>query len=551
MKGIKQTTSQTMVAKLSLHIGRALLQVASAYPTLRKVIAEATQNALDANANKIVIDVNLKDRQVTIQDNGDGVSEEAFNEAIQMICESRKLSGTNQKKLGRFGIGLIAGLGKCKEFRFVSRPKGRGKFKQWTFNTSEIQECADEIDIPVCDRTDLNHNAPFSSLIIFTGIKQDSFISAITATELADEIKHHYNKALLRLGTVVSITVTDTEGNVEAVELEGERFSGRKVDEQVLTTQHGAAVVFNIWIASRKPGSKPPGIVVGEVTSDHTFPFSDFADSTAEWFASDLDCLKALKSGILTGEILGDGVRLHTNRRQFEKNEALGEFCHAISTWYANTGKAIIESERTELKDCRFQDIGRDVLRKLEEIIPGFSQIKNVLRSANFGSIGHGHAIPNSGTVLDETLSFNALGSTNAKGNGNPHSGRNDVPRENERHIPNIATGPKGERRNRVRGSNSGLIIHFEASTKSLWDFDPLTATLTFNVAHPSWQELEHSDEALAEMQLTIAVLVLNMEGYRSDDALYAWADQIVPEDIKLLLAVIGIKYPKKKIKKK
>ena len=118
-----------MVAKLSLHIGRALLQVASAYPTLRKVIAEATQNALDANASKIIIDVNLKDRQVTIQDNGDGVSEEAFNEAIQMICESRKLLGTDQKKLGRFGIGLIAGLGKCKEFCFISRPKGRGKFR--------------------------------------------------------------------------------------------------------------------------------------------------------------------------------------------------------------------------------------------------------------------------------------------------------------------------------------------------------------------------------------------------------------------------------------
>lgn len=549
MKDIKQRIEQGLVAKLSLHIGRALLQVASAYPTLRKVIAEATQNALDANASKIIINVNLKDHKVTIQDNGDGVSEESFNEAIRMICESRKLLGTDQKKLGRFGIGLIAGLGKCREFCFISRPKGRGKFKQWTFNTSDIQECADEIDIPVIDRVDLNHNTPFSSLIIFTGIKQDRFISAITASELADEIKHHYNKALLRLGTVVSITLTDVEGNIETVELEGERFSGRKVNDQVLTTAHGAAVIFNIYIASRKPGLKPPGIVVGEIGSDHTFPFSDFVDSTAEWFTSNPDCLKALKSGLLTGEILGDGVKLHTNRRQFEANEALGEFCCAISTWYTNTGKAIIESERSELKDCRFQDIGRDVLQKLEEIIPGFKQIKTVLESANFGSIGRGHAIPNSGKVLDETLPFNALGSTNAKGEGNSRTGRNDMPHENVGHIPNIATGPRGERRNRVRGSNSGLVIHFEASTKSLWDFDPPTATLTFNVAHPSWQELEHSDEALAEMQLTIALLVLNMEGYRSDTTLYAWADQIVPEDVKLLLAVIGIKYPKKKKK--
>lgn len=540
---------QALTAKIGVHVGRALIHAATAYPTFRKVIAEGAQNALDANAVRIIVDVNLKDRAVTIKDNGDGVSEEDFNKAIQLIHRSSKIT---ESKLGRFGIGLIAGLGKCRSFYFISRPKKGGTFKQWTFTTSEIQECEENIEIPVIERPDLNKDTSFSSLITFVGIKQDRFISEVTASELAEEIRGHYNKALVRLGTVVSITVTDTQGNTETQEVIGEKYSGQKIETFVGTTKHGDAVCFNLWIAPRNTGQKPLGIVVGETGNDHTFPFSDLADSAAEWFAASPECLRALKLGLITGEITGDGVRLHANRKQFETSEALGEFCRVIIDWYTKIGKSILEAERENRKDDRFQNIGRDVLKKLEEIIPNFNQITQVIRSARFGSIGHGHANPSSGKVLDQTLPFNALGSTTGSGNGNPRTSRSQNPQERESHVPNLATGPLGEKRNRVRGSNSGLIIHFEPSAQnSLWQFDNDTATLTFNVAHPSWQKLEHSDEALAEMQLVVALMVLNMEGYRADANLYGWAEAIVPDNIDLLLAVIGSKFPVTAKKKK
>lgn len=416
--------------RLGLHAGRGLIQVASAYPTFRKVVAEAVQNGLDADATRILIKIDLQKRVASISDNGNGVNETDFNTAIELVCASRKVNAKH--KLGRFGIGLIAGLGKCDSFSFVSRPKSGGSFKQWNFDTQAIEACADDIQIPVTERADLNRSAKFSSEINFKGIKRDRFISDVTAEELAAEIKSHYNKAMVRLGTVISIDVVSLDGNIESIEIEGEKYSGRKIETTVTTTKKGAAVRFDLWVAPRNQGQKPAGIVVGEIGSDHTFSFNDFAESSAEWFSSNQDCLKGLRSGLLTGEILGDGVKLHTNRRQFQTDEGLAEFCKAIIDWYNNTGKQILEDERADRKDGRFQDIGRSVLQRLEEIIPNFKQITQVISDAKFGSIGHGHATPNNGTVLDSTLPYKALGSTNGSGNGGGSTSRRNTPRELE-----------------------------------------------------------------------------------------------------------------------
>ena len=78
----------------------------------------ATSNRLDTSEFTGTIGLPIPSTDIAIRDDGDGVGQEEFDEALQQVCHSQKTHG----KLGRFGIGLISPLDKCERSTFTSCP---------------------------------------------------------------------------------------------------------------------------------------------------------------------------------------------------------------------------------------------------------------------------------------------------------------------------------------------------------------------------------------------------------------------------------------------
>lgn len=81
-------------------------------------IREYVQNSLDARSNKITI--RLHDNDLTIEDNGEGISKDKLdNEAFSPGGSSK-----SPNDIGELGVGLYAGTGICKEIRILSKQRG-------------------------------------------------------------------------------------------------------------------------------------------------------------------------------------------------------------------------------------------------------------------------------------------------------------------------------------------------------------------------------------------------------------------------------------------
>ena len=80
------------LSKLDLHAGSAILRAANVYPTLLEVILEMVQNSSDKGALKIWITLNQKSRSLAVKDNGDGVDQSEFDEALLQVGKTIKKS---------------------------------------------------------------------------------------------------------------------------------------------------------------------------------------------------------------------------------------------------------------------------------------------------------------------------------------------------------------------------------------------------------------------------------------------------------------------------
>ena len=108
-------------AKLGGAWGGMLLRAAQHYPTVHAVVLEAVQNACDPDvrAKEIWININQRDRSVTITDNGCGITEEQFLDRLATVSVQHR---KGNEATGKYGLGLISPLGKCKRFFFTSCP---------------------------------------------------------------------------------------------------------------------------------------------------------------------------------------------------------------------------------------------------------------------------------------------------------------------------------------------------------------------------------------------------------------------------------------------
>ncbi len=520
-------------SRLDFHMGEAFLRVASDYPTILDVILEQVQNAIDAEAKTITVVLNRKTRHIAIRDDGEGVSVETFETALQRVC----LSGKERGKLGRFGIGLISPLGKCQTFVFTSCPKDTPKgYMEWTFTTEDIKQEARDIKIPVRSRTDIffvgkGKTGPKGQTTVMWRTEvnifkysADKMISRVSSIDYLEEaILDRFSAALRRNKVVLNLRFVNEDGSEEKREgIKAKLFTGRPLSKVVITEPDVGKVEFRLFLAPRTTKGQNGKVLIGEIDNDYRFPFHLLARQAGGLLPDEV--LQALSSGVFEGEIVGEGVKLHSTRKSFEKDDAFVGFCAAIETWFQKHGSSHLEEIKEAHRDQRYQELGLKSLHEIEVLLndPAFATIKSVLEDFKVGTTGCHHSPRDEENIIglqDETsISTHGLGAEESDST-NESGGRVDSTEDKPKHRPLTVTGPRGRRRTLVRNDSIGLQFSHVAMDGSdrLWELDDRRGILHFNVNHPIWVEADVSDRKIRQLQETVAIFALTIKAMPDD----------------------------------
>ncbi|MBU6427303.1 ATP-binding protein [Patescibacteria group bacterium] len=528
-----ETTAQSRMTRIGVHMGNVLLILAERYRKLQKMILEQIQNALDAEAKTISIKIDLQKREFHIWDNGTGVSRKEFDEALSLICKGRKEVG----KLGRFGIGVISPIGKCKYFTFTSLAKddvGRDVFNVWTFNSSEITKAESDVNIP-CDEQDNllywpdtnlarpiklrgKNCVPWKTQVKVVGLRMDRRLSRINMNSLKAEIVSNFGKAMQELGAVVKITYIDENGRMaRTVDVVAEAYTGEELPVFKNDSTAAGTTFFRLYLADKKNGERSGKVNVSAIGNPFRVPARACLSELIGSGLLEKEVFDDIVSGVFEGDIECEKLTLKVERDGFVDDDTLAGLAEALADWHNQVGLRHVLAVKESKQESVFQKTGMWAMNFIETLFkrPEFEDLLSYLKT---GTIGKGHKERKSIGETDETLLSHDGGSLQPRkrrvlsGRSKPH-GKGE---ERKTHSPGTVAGPRGTKRSRVKGHSLGLQFeHERLSADVVYDFDPDSGVLTYNTSHEYWQICEAAGEtSLAVYQATVAQIALVLLPY-------------------------------------
>jgi hypothetical protein len=510
---------------LKYHGGSTLLRIAGTYPTLLEVILEQVQNCIDKDAKNIWITLNQKTNHLATRDDGDGVTIEEFDKALKSVGKTIKKGD----KLGRFGLGLVAPIGKCKVYCFTSTPRENpDKYIEWTFTTEGLENMED-VRIPWKSLPNLRFGVNYTGKGIsgvgwrtearLEGITTDRFVSKVTMEMLCEGILSKYNQAMKKKGVKAIVTITSLDGARETSEIKATDFTGTPLPERIIRNEEGGDTVFRMFLTRKSRTSKSGKIFVGEVDNDFRISFPMFIRSLPAGIEFPEETVRALLSGFFEGEILSSRAKIHSSRRGFEINDSLLGLALAIQCWFEEIGSDHFIEAKEQRREERYQALGIRSMRVIEALSQDkFGKtILSVIQSFEKGTIGSQH-FEKKGSESDRTGIAVSYGGTSGQKTGvTPARSKPEI--EHVGHKPFVVIGPRGHHRRIVRSNSLGLNLAHEAMPgNKLWELEEATGTLILNVRHPLWVECEErSDMVLMKFQEFLIIGALTAQAMPED----------------------------------
>jgi hypothetical protein len=507
------------------HEGSILLLVARRYSTLQDVIKELIQNALDANAKKVWVDIDLAAHKVVVRDNGEGASQEDIDAAMDAIGESQKRV---QGKLGRFGIGAISPVGQCERYFFTSCPKGTGQiFRTWSLIEADIRETKKGLRFPVRERLDLSGprkaHIAWRTEALMEGVTTDSQLSRIDLGLLKQQILANFGRVLRRQKAVIEVKLTDSTGKkFEPMTIRYTKSTGTRLPYQ--RVQQGTVMAgFELIKVDRTPEGYRGEVRFGESGNDFRITLAQFVRNSGTHLSE--EARAALSSGLFDGDIVGDAIKLTESRKGFSKNDQLRDFSFAINRWAEEVAKQYMEELKDEKLDLKRQRNGEATMARLRQLFSSdaFAHLlSGFLGHSTYGTQGSGHAQTPGKEVGEQEDRSRAVDGESREDGEKKHSrkeaGEPSTPRDS--HVPTTVVGPEGTKRKVVRNDSLGLqFSYYPSSSDKLWDLFPQEGRLNFNVAHPDWAACEDdSDAAVQRLQELITIHALVLYSYDSED---------------------------------
>src|SRR3989344_3462130 len=512
------------------------------YGTIVEMILELVQNGIDANARHVAVFVNKKSRNITVADDGDGVSKEKYERALQSVLQTMK----TRDKFGQFGMGMLSPLAKCEWHKLTSCPKDGQTYLEWTFNTEEIRKQDHyPLKIPYRPRDDLRYETDprgfpkgvtkvqYRTLVEVHKYTDDKFKSRVPSADgLFDEIVKNYREKMLENSIKLSVTITSEKGDIDKKEGCAEPYTGKRLPEVKLYNGDCGTSYFHLYLARKNEKGKyiGQGVSMGEADNAYRFEFRSFARSVAGLLSSTV--VEALNSGVFEGNILTERTKLHSNRRSFEQGDALTGLCQTIETWYEQVGKEYYEAAIESRDEEHYKGLVEDLKRTLEDLMKNdpkyaemFKRVKDGVRNKTLKPDKDGVLKPDIEGTVDRKL-------PKPQPVVEPEPDDDPGPEPQPGQAPKVVKKPPRKRAS-VKSDKLGLEFrHGELydDPPKLWLYEP--GVLTFNILHDRWMACEGSTRREKQLQEWIAIQVLTIEADFSDDSTMHAAAELFAEQM-------------------
>lgn len=479
---------------IATHAGQSLKAASDTYPTLLLTLVEMTQNAVDANATRIIICIDRQNRKVYVFDNGEGIEPVKFNGALTQINKSIK----DTSKLGQFGRGLISPLCKCEAFTVLSLPEAnRRDGHEWIFVRSHIIASADgrgavhmrqvaslgEVPNIVKKAAKGDFGGQYFTMIRMDEVVADKAINEVDLDKLEYEIKTKLGRVMLGKGTKVRVAQLHENGEKETRDIEPTNYIGEPLPKMSYQFDYAGTITFELFRARRTRG-KDLG-VVGVIPADGLQPITikgvrvQALGRKAYTELKDLgiqEVLAALESGYFEGLVTVENINLDPSREKFAISASLDDLYLALCQWWEDFGGAEYANAKDVSREERYRTLSMRSAERLRDLFkdPKFMNLAQLLQSMAIAGEHTGNT-----PVTRPT----------------PNKDRLVKPRGPR--IPNPNSKPR-ERKPAGSGGGSGLDDWFEHDTLPgspyVWELDHERFKLVINIRHPLWVALDETN---------------------------------------------------------
>ena len=526
--------STITTSAVDVHKGEVLLMVSNTYPSLPLTAAECWQNAIDGGATKIIVVFDLRQRDVYIADNGDGVTPEKFQEALLSVGRSIK----NRNKLGRFGRGLISPLGKCERYEFISQSGANNPPVQWTFEQARIRKMRTEVTIPTktigmlpavpkplgIEVRDLSER--WRTMVIMRKLIDDRTLTSVDMDDFESIIRTKFGAAMFKGGISGRVVIRDLDGKIESRDIQPETFTGEPLGVYTVDAAGAAGkVMFELFRARKRNGKRTGVVTVCEMENLSGVRWVDFMRQVrmSGWDKLS-EAFEALSSGHFEGVIKATGIELDPERTKFVYGDAVVDLYTVIDRWFEDVGRQQYDEEQRRSTEERLQEIGRRTMDKLREMLADsrYANLRNLLDNANILGLPEPVVQPNMGED-DDSDDTGGSSEGGAKGGGGSGGGKGSGGSSGS-----SGKGSRSPRTQPIGDPSLGLWIShepFEFSSR-LWEFDPSKGLLGINIAHPVWLMLDDTenpkrsvknDRAVERLQLWLVLQALSLLSIPAD----------------------------------
>lgn len=408
------------------------------------------------------------------------------------------------------------------------------------FDPEKLRRQKNELTIPCRERTDLTFDAKISqgrsksheyvswrSQLVVYEYTNDAIVGRIDLYELREHIVDRYAIGMRELGTVVKIV--DVQADAERISLEARatEFMGRPLKEEHFPrkSEKSQAIIKLFLRESGRRGLRKPKILIGEMGDKFRIRHDQFIMSTRGIL--DEVVARAFLSGTFEGEILTSTVKLNADRKGFERNDGLVDFCLHLKFWYEEVAKPILAEIEDKTRDSRHAEVGITVLDWVAALLkqPEWSKFYEQFR---MGSIGNGHIPVRTRGKTEREISIEggslrprSWGNMNGVGPDGEGDQEKEIPgKERREHHPGTVEDERGKVRSVVRNNSIGLTFGHSnmLGDKRVYVFDEERGRLMFNTSHPLFVRCDEAGPMkLARYEQFIVMFVIVLQGQSSD----------------------------------
>ncbi len=500
--------------------GAMLMLVASRYPTLPLGILERVQNGIDKMADLIVVDIDLKARDLCVRDNGEGLARDEMGKAMNSVGQTIKARGA--EKYGRYGLGVMAYADHCRRMVITATPKSNPHgFHRWTFDMVEFSKLNKIGMIPYVEVPELWYGTGGNKVwwrteVRLEGISGDREKNRITLDSLEEQIIDRFGIMMRKRDVLVHLKFTNVDGVFSERRVVAHKYNGISLGEKIYKDSGKGRNFFRLYTARSAAKDAAKGkVLVGEYLDPYRIDLSTFVHSLPEHLkqAVGSEVVEALSSGYFEGEILGERISLDESREKFKLDEALAEYCAHLARWYSEVGSDLYRKVVDARKSDRYRLMGDRTLERMRGLLKrgllkGILVQKPAAKPPVVHPTGPGPAKPK--PKQEELTSFGDL--------------KNKLPEITASRAKEKPPRPEGEKppfatqepQRKTEESSDGLpmLLHEVLPGERLYDLRLKEGQLVLNVRHPWWVVCDQAGVTACErFQDYVVVQALLLEG--------------------------------------